>query len=119
MGLSTSRFRLIIVGALVVILAACAHGAFEIDGLWKSDQGTVISLQDGSASASLFGFDGGPDGSYQLSSKQPDGTYELYGSHLTGGTVEYQVTVHDDAHITLTRESQSTFAPKKLQLTRQ
>lgn len=91
----------------------------SIDGLWRSDGGWVIALQGGQASASLFGFDGGPDGSYQLSRSQSDGTYVLYGSHITGGTVEYRVEVQDADRITLTLVKESSFAAKHLALTRQ
>lgn len=103
---------------LCMTFAGCTS-RFSIDGLWKSANGTMISLKDGRASASLFGFNGGPDGSYQLSEGKSDGTYQLYGSHLTGGTVQYLVTVQDNSHIKLELQSKSTFAPKRLTLTRQ
>lgn len=108
--------------ALVLLLCVAVAGCtqkFSIEGLWKSANGTMISLRDGRASASLFGFNGGPDGSYQLSDGKSGGTYQLYGSHITGGTVQYQVTVQDNTHIKLELQSKSTFAPKRLTLTRQ
>lgn len=111
---------LVIVAVLVLCLASSGcTSKFSIEGLWKSTNGTVISLQGGRASASLFGFNGGPDGSYQLSEVGSDRKYQLYGSHLTGGTVEYLVTVTDNSHIKLELQSKSTFAPKLLTLTRQ
>ena len=108
--------------AMALLLCMTFSGCtsrFSIDSLWKSANGTMISLNDGRASASLFGFNGGPDGSYQLSEGKSDGTYQLYGSHLTGGTVQYLVTVQDNSHIKLELQSKSTFAPKRLTLTRQ
>lgn len=96
-----------------------AKTQLTIDGLWKSTSGTVISLQNGVASPSLFGFDGGPSGTYQLSGQKPDGSYELYGSHVTGGSVDYIVTARDSSHITLKLQGQPSFAPSQLQLSRQ
>ncbi len=47
----------------------------------------------------------------------PDGKIiKLYGSHLTGGTVDHLVTVTDNPHIKLEFLSKSTFAPKLLTL---
>ncbi len=113
-------FGAIVATALLFPLAACSSlGSFSIDGLWKSSGGTMIAFQHGSASASLFGFNGGPDGTYQFSGKQSDGSYELYGSHLTGGTVDYLVTVQDGDHISLALQGVSSYAPKQLVLERQ
>lgn len=111
-----------LIATVVLMLCVAASGCtskFSIDGLWRSTSGTMISLQDGRASASLFGFNGGPDGSYQISEVGSNGKYQLYGSHLTGGTVQYLVTVQDNSHIKLELQSKSTFAPKLLTLTRQ
>lgn len=94
-------------------------GDFTIDGLWKTSGGAIYSFRNGVVSASLFGFDGGPNGTYQLSDERSDGSYELYGSHITGGTVDYLVTVQDAKHITMTLQGEASFAPKKLTLTRQ
>ncbi|HEL2401196.1 TPA: hypothetical protein TZS69_000129 [Streptococcus suis] len=106
----------------VLILTACSS-AFSIEGQWKSSGGTTIIFQDGTASASLFGFNGGPDGSYSLSSeKDENGDYILYGSHITGGEVEYRVQVESNDRIYLEQtenNSEYSFAPSSLSLERQ
>lgn len=104
------------------ILTACSS-AFSIDGQWKSSGGTTVIFQDGAVSASLFGFNGGPDGSYSLSSKMNEnGDYILFGSHITGGEVEYRVQVESNDKIYLEQTentSDYSFAPISLSLERQ
>lgn len=102
----------------LVSFAGCSN-SFSIDGMWESTNGTMIAFQNGSASASLFGFNGGPDGSYELSEKtDSNGDYLLYGSHITGGTVEYSVNVESNDKIILTLLSDSDYASKSLTLER-
>ena len=79
----------------------------------------LFAILNSSVSASLFGFSGGPDGSYTLSEKtDDDGNYILYGSHIAGGEVSYSVTVDNNDQISLTLTNESTFAPKSLTLER-
>lgn len=87
--------------------------------LWQGPNGLLVSFQQGQVSASFSGFNGGPNGSYQMSSEHPDGIYELVGSHITGDTVDYTVTVHDASHIALVVQNTSRLAPKQLTLVRQ
>lgn len=108
-------FSVLLTGILVV---GCSN-SFSIDGMWESSSGEIYSFSDSSVSASLFGFSGGPDGSYTLSEKpDDDGNYILYGSHITGGEVNYSVTVENNDQISLTLTNESTFAPKSLTLER-
>ncbi|MGG5342178.1 hypothetical protein [Enterococcus sp. AZ192] len=110
---------LLLVG--VVLTVGCTK-SFSIDSMWKSSNGTVVSFNEGSVSASLFGFNGGPEGTYSLSEKaDSDGKYTLHGSHITGGEVDYLVEVKSNNEILLTStpDSSATFAPKSLSLKRQ
>lgn len=110
----------VVLAVLVVVLSfsGCTQ-SFSIDGMWASPNGTVITFQNGSASASLFGFNGGPNGSYELSEKTDgNGNYILYGSHLTGGTVEYSVNVVNNDEIVMTLQSESSYAPSSITLER-
>lgn len=126
LGVSSARSAMlafIVAAALCAAFSGCASksveaAGFPIEGIWKSSGGTTISFQSGRVSASLFGFKGGPDGTYQMSSRKADGAYELYASHITGGEVEYRLTVRDDDHITLDLTTKSTFASKHLSLVR-
>lgn len=104
----------------IISLTGCSNSnSFSIDGMWETSGGTIITFQNGEASASLFGFNGGPNGNYELSQKTgSDGNYTLYGSHITGGTVEYSVKVESDDKIMMTLSSDSSFAPKTLTLVR-
>ncbi|MEY8463030.1 hypothetical protein [Streptococcus merionis] len=111
---------LIFVG-LVFLLSACQQ-AFSIEGQWKTGSGETIVFQDGEVTGYLFGFKGGPNGTYNLSSEpDEDGRYLLYGSHLTGGEVEYAVEVEDSDHIHLELTENTTsgsFASSRLDLER-
>lgn len=101
------------------LLVSCSK-EFSIDGMWKSSSGTAINFNNGTVSASLFGFDGGPDGSYVVSEKpNNESYYTLSASHVTGGTVEYEVAVSDNDNITLTSVKDNTFAPNFTSLERQ
>lgn len=106
---------------MTVVLVACSS-RFNIDGMWRSEGGKIVSFQDGVASPTLFGFSDGPNGSYSFSEEKNDeGYYTLFGTHLTGGSVEYQVEVIDNDHIVLTLDSDGymNFAPQVLKLERQ
>ena len=95
------------------------HRWLNLFAILKSSSGEIYSFSDSSVSASLFGFSGGPDGSYTLSEKtDDDGNYILYGSHIAGGEVSYSVTVDNNDQISLTLTNESTFAPKSLTLER-
>lgn len=108
----------VIVVLCLVFIAGCSN-SFSIDGMWESSSGEIYSFSNGSVNASLFGFNGGPDGSYSLSDQpDDDGNYTLYGSHITGGEVNYTLEVESNNQIRLTLTNESWFAPKSLSLER-
>ncbi|WP_373481741.1 hypothetical protein [Acetobacterium sp.] len=111
-------FIVLMVLAVVLSFSGCTQ-SFSIDGMWISPNGMIITFQNGSSSASLFGFNGGPNGSYELSEKtDSNGDYTLYGSHLTGGTVEYSINVVNNDEIVMTLRSESSYAPNSITLER-
>jgi major membrane immunogen (membrane-anchored lipoprotein) len=108
--------------AAVLLLSACSSSSgFDITGMWESGSGTIISFGDnGVCSPTLFGFDGGPNGSYSISEKKDeDGYYTLQASHLTGGNIVYKVNVIDNDEIELDAVGESYFGSSHYNLKRQ
>ena len=95
-------------------------GNFSIVGMWKTSGGKIITFgSDGQCSPTLFGFDGGPNGSYAISSKTDEnGNYTLSATHITGGSLVYIVVVTNVDTITLIAEGETYFAASQYALTR-
>jgi len=93
----------------------------NIVGMWESSNGTIISFgSNGVCSPSLFGFDGGPNGTYMLSGDaDQNGNYTLQTSHITRGEVIYKNCVVNADQIELDLTSEQYFSASHLSLTRQ
>ncbi|MDR2360439.1 MAG: hypothetical protein LBD85_04045 [Oscillospiraceae bacterium] len=97
-------------------------GSFSLTGMWKSSNDSIISFNNsGTVNALFFGFgDGGPDGSWAMSSKADEnGHYTLSASHITGGSPVYRVRLISKNEIELYGESGIEFGPDYYYLTRQ
>jgi hypothetical protein len=96
-------------------------GAFDIVGMWGTTDGQIISFGgNGQVSPTLFGFDGGPNGSWAISSKRDaNGCFTLQASHITGGEITYKVTTLSPDQIELDVEGESYFSATHYSLERQ
>ena len=104
-----------------VIPESTYTGSFDMVGTWKSESGTTLSFNaDGSVGPVFFGFEGGPDGSWAISSKADEnGHYTLQASHLTGGSPIYKVRLLGKDEIELYEESGVNFGRSYYYLERQ
>lgn len=89
------------------ILASTYTGKFDIVGMWSNSANLIISFLDNSTcSPSLFGFDGGPVGNWNISSMADEnGHYILQASHITGGSPSYKIRVINKDEIELYADS--------------
>jgi hypothetical protein len=96
-------------------------GNFNISGMWQSGNGTLISFgSNGVVTPTLFGFDGGPNGTYQLSGKRDEnGLFTLQASHITGGNIIYKVKTLSKDKMELDAVGESYFSAAHYTLTRQ
>jgi hypothetical protein len=103
------------------IPASTYNGSFDIAGVWKSSNETIISFNaNGAVSPTMFGFESGPDGSWSISSKDDEnGHYTLHISHLTGGAAVYTVRLLGKDEIELYEDSGDTFGGLYYYLVRQ
>ncbi|GHU52528.1 hypothetical protein FACS1894132_02380 [Clostridia bacterium] len=104
-----------------VIPASTYTSSFSMAGMWKSDNGTILSFNaNGAVGPMLFGFEGGPDGSWTISSKADgNGHYTLNASHLAGGNIVYTVRLLGKDEIELYEESGDSYGSSYYHLIRQ
>jgi len=103
------------------IPASTYTGSLNLAGMWKSSNGTILSFNaNGTVGPMLFGFEGGPDGSWSVSAKADEnGHYTLQASHLTGGNIVYKVRLLGKDEIELYEESGDSFGSSYYHLKRQ
>ena len=104
-----------------VISPSAYTGSFNMAGMWRSESGTILSFNaNGSVGPMFFGFEGGPDGSWSISSSaNENGHYTLQASHITGGNPIYTVRLISANEIELYEESGVSFGRSYYLLTRQ
>jgi len=96
-------------------------GNFDMAGMWMDQWGTILTFgPNGTVGPMLFGFEGGPDGSWMISSRvDENGHYTLQASHLTGGSPIFKVRVISYDEVELHAESGVNFGRSFYHLTRQ
>ena len=96
-------------------------GDFDMAGMWEDQSGTLLTFNaNGAVGQMLFGFEGGPDGSWMISSRvDENGHYTLQASHITGGNPIFKVRVISYDEIELHAESGVHFGRSFYHLTRQ
>jgi hypothetical protein len=104
-----------------IIPSSTYTGSFSLAGMWKSDNGTILTFNDnGTVGPVLFGFEGGPDGSWTISSQaDTNGHYTLNASHLTGGNIIYKVRLLGKDEIEIYEESGDSYGSSYYHLVRQ
>jgi hypothetical protein len=104
-----------------VIPASTYTGSFNLAGMWKSGNGIILSFNtNGTVGPMLFGFEGGPEGSWTISSQADEnGHYTLNASHLTGGNIIYKVRLLGKDEIEIYEESGDSFGASYYHLWRQ
>jgi len=96
-------------------------GDFDMAGMWLDQTGTILTFNpSGAVGPMLFGFEGGPDGSWMISSRMDEnGHYTLQASHITGGSPIFKVRVISYDEVELHAESGVEFGRSFYHLIRQ